>query len=115
MGMLLAADDISAGDFVTIHSPEPKVLRNLLHAGHEPPSGPHLMPVIPGVPLRVLEVSLPFVACSVIEPGRSESGPSIIDLRIVRLCRINRDFVDAIQSFVVNRDETDPNPSIDLF
>ena len=45
MGMLLAADDISAGDFVTIHSPEPKVLRNLLHAGHEPPSGPHLMPL----------------------------------------------------------------------
>lgn len=114
MGMLLAADDISAGDYVAVHSPEPRVIRNLRGMHGEVPICQHVMPVTPGVPMRVLEVSLPFVACSLVEPGGCESGPAIIDLRLVRLCRINNDFVEAIRSFSTNDDDETPGPYSNL-
>ncbi len=56
-------------------------------------------PVPVGIPLRVLERSLPFVVCAVIEPGGSEAGPIILDLREVQLCRLRSGFVKAIVSF----------------
>ena len=65
------------------------------------------MPVPAGYPMRVLEVSLPFAACVVIEPGGSESGPAIIDLRSFQLCRVSKEFVEAIQGFKDQNEEED--------
>ena len=34
-----------------------------------------------GIPLRIIGLSLPFVACAIIEPGGREAGPTILDIR----------------------------------
>ena len=98
MGVILAADDICKGDYVAVHSPDPKLARRLRHfVDTQMPQ--HLFPVPLGVPMRVVAISLPFVACSIIQPGGSESSPLIIDMRVARLCRVDIDFVEAIQAY----------------
>lgn len=106
MGLILAPDDIAANAFVAIHSVVP-ACRPRLGKPRLVPIAPSLMPVPPGLPLRVLEVSLPFVACAMIEPDGSESGPVIIDLRHIRLCRLNGQFVSAITSFASTQCSTE--------
>lgn len=101
MGLVLRIDDISANSYVAIHSMKRRrqsqrtdIARQLAVAviENEPP-------VPMGVPLRVLELSLPFIACSIVEPGGTESGPVILDLRVMRLCRVRERFVRAIKAF----------------
>ncbi len=102
MGTILAPDDISAGIHVAIHSvnlPKNRSSRSLVT--------PALLPVPLGVPMQVLEVSLPFVACEIVEPGGGVSGPALLDLRFVRLCRLNDRFVNAITAFETQRDLDD--------
>ena len=97
MALILAPDDIAAGAKVAIHSMQPLgcpgAKSKLLLISQS------IMPVPPGVPLRVLEVSLPFVACTLLEPDGSESGPIILDVRVIRLCRVSERFVGAITAF----------------
>ncbi len=64
----------------------------------EPPDET-VAPVPPGVPLQVVGTSLPFAACAVIHPGGGQSGPIIVDLRNIRLAKINTEFIDSITSF----------------
>ena len=59
-----------------------------------------------GVPLRVVGISLPFVACGVLKPGGGLDGPVIIDLRYVQLSRLTREFVVAIEQFT--SDDAEP-------
>ena len=116
MGLIKTIDDISVGDLVAMYGPVPRKHpskhRGVEDAGsfrqwfEEARMRPDevivmqpKMPVPPGYPMRVLEVSLPFAACVVIEPGGSESGPAIIDLRSFQLCRVSKEFVAAIQGF----------------
>lgn len=98
MGILLKADDLAKGQFVAVHSLSP-IARLCREHSDERDAGSSPAPVPPGFPLRVLEVSLPFVACSLLQPGGKESGPMIIDLRNVRLCRLNNGFIEAIKDF----------------
>lgn len=98
MGILLKADDLTKGQFVAVHSLSP-IARLCREQSDERDTGGSPAPVPPGFPLRVLEVSLPFVACSLLQPGGKESGPTIIDLRNVRLCRLNNGFIEAIKAF----------------
>ena len=99
MGLILAADDFTAGDYVAVHSVQPIASRAFRAKQDILAHCQFMSPVPPGIPLRVLEVSLPFVACGLLEPGGCESGPVIIDIRVVRLCRIRSVFVDAIKAF----------------
>jgi hypothetical protein len=98
MGILLKADDITKGQFVAVHSLSAMANYCRERTEERDASSPPA-PVPPGYPLRVLEVSLPFVACSLLQPGGKESGPMIIDLRNVRLCRLNNGFIEAIKAF----------------
>ena len=93
MGKILVADDINVDQFVAVHSLADSA------PTQNPALAQALSPVPFGVPLRVLEVSLPFVACAVIEPGGTEGGPVICDLRNIQLCCMDECFIDAIRGF----------------
>jgi len=56
-------------------------------------------PVPPGYPLKVLSKSLPFITCSILQPGGGKCGPLVIDLRHFQLCHITDDFVESVASF----------------
>ena len=116
--MILAPDDIQIGNYVTVHS---VCLPFRDRRGQRPQSlpgdaiitaGP---PVPAGVPLRILAESLPFVLCSVLEPGGTEAGPAIIDIRTIRLAPVSDAYVDALRQFCVEEDNAesalhDPDP-----
>jgi len=104
MGVLLEADDVTKGQFVAVHSLS-TAARFCQELGDEREGNGPPAPIPPGYPLRVLEVSLPFVACSLLQPGGKESGPMIIDLRNVHLCRLSHGFIEAIRAFLPNADE----------
>ena len=99
MRLLLAPEDIRTNAFVSVYSP----IRHSIPELAEHPKLAALVarktPVPAGVPLRVLECSLPFVVCAVIAPGGGEAGPIILDLREIQLCRLGPAFVNAIVSF----------------
>ena len=114
MGTILAADDLSPEMFVAVHS----LRRPTLVARCRGPQivdiheAPPATPVPPGLPLQVLGLSLPFVACSVLEPGGYFGGPVIVDLRAVRLTRLSPDFVAAVQAFEPAAASDDDEPSL---
>ena len=99
MRLLLAPEDIRTNAFVSVYSPIRQATPELAEHPKLAALVARKTPVPAGVPLRVLECSLPFVVCAVIEPGGSEAGPIILDLREVQLCRIGDAFVNAIVSF----------------
>ena len=103
MGSILAADDLAPQMFVAVHSPRRPsgVVRRAGPRGIEVHEEPLASPVPPGVPLQVMASSLPFVVCSVLEPGGNLDGPVILDLRAVRLTRLTREFVTAVAAFKV--------------
>lgn len=101
MGMILAADDIDPDTLVTVYDVRGEragwdVEDVIVRSRQSRPCA-----LQPGVPMRVLDVSLPFVACAVIRPGGDEVGPVILDLRTVCLARLQPAFVDAIRRFSV--------------
>jgi hypothetical protein len=113
MGMILQADDIFEGMIVAVHSPAHAPAMRIggkdiaMAFGRSESGEPRIMaapqpelPVQPGVPLRVIATSFPFVACSIIQPVGSEAGPVMVDLRDVRLCRLDHRFVGAIAKYV---------------
>jgi hypothetical protein len=51
------------------------------------------------MPLEVTAVSLPFVACGLLQPGGDQIGPVILDVRGLRLMEVSRKFVAAIRGF----------------
>lgn len=100
MSLILATDDLNAGMFVAVFAPRVSKPSHRT-VGTDCPGALLLapIPVPPGIPLRILGVSVPFVACAVIEPGGIEAGPVVIDLRTVTLARIDPAFVDSIAKF----------------
>lgn len=97
--LLLAPEDIRSDDFVSIYSPMRNAVSELTEHAELAGLIAKKTPVPAGVPLRVMDCSLPFVVCAVIEPGGGEAGPVILDLREVQLCRLRSGFVNAIVSF----------------
>lgn len=98
---ILAPDDLRVGSYVAIHSSVP----SQTPADAEPERRGHarFRPENPapmaGIPLQIRGVSLPFLACAILGPGGTYSGPVIIDLRTVRLIRLSRQFIGAIRRF----------------
>jgi hypothetical protein len=100
-GSILAPDDLRVGAYVTVHSAA-TVPRN----GREEPerrmSGRPCRaspPIGFGMPLQIRAISLPFLACAVLQPGGGHVGPVILDLRGLRLIAVSRKFVRAIAEF----------------
>ena len=99
MSTILAADDLTPGIYVAVHSMKWLAANSHSedqHTAHCPSS---LGGLPMGVPLRVLEVSLPYACCAVLEPGGSEAGPVILDVRVIRLVRLREGYVRAIEEF----------------
>lgn len=93
MSKLLEADDINNGDYIAVYSCRETVdIQN-------PAMLQTLLPVRLGVPLCVLNVSLPFIACAMPGPNNEIGGPVIIDIRDVLLCQVDKSFVESITSF----------------
>lgn len=101
MSSVLAADDLNIGDYVAVHS-----TRHMAIVQDEEgtqlaidPCSLAALAVGIGVPLRVIGMSLPFVACGVLVPGGSEPGPVILDVRRVHLIRLSSEFVQCLADF----------------
>lgn len=100
MAMILAPDDLRTNMWVSVHSAVPR------KAATQMPGMP--MPIVvevaqapapPGVPLRVIGLSLPFVACRSVATHEDAEQMVIIDLRAVRLCRVSVAYIKAIAAF----------------
>ena len=98
MSTVVTADDLELGNYVTPHQPQvSRVEKGLLtNCGAQTASGKEIRP---GIPLRVIAIDLPFVACAQLQPDGSEKGPLILDIRSLRLCRLSAEFVEAITRF----------------
>jgi len=97
----IAADDIQVDQILTIHS---RIHARKMRVGPrsittEPMFEGDDFPAKPGVPLRVLSTSLPFVLCAVIQPDGSEHGPQVVDVRSFNLMKLGEDYMEALLSF----------------
>lgn len=61
------------------------------------------VPVAPGIPLRVIAMSLPFVYVAVLEGNGGESGPVILDIRKVELTWLDESVPIAVKRFARGR------------
>ena len=59
------------------------------------------------MPLQISQLSLPFVACAIIEPGGREAGPTILDIRKVQLCKLDDNYVNALVNFTTGVEQDD--------
>lgn len=64
-------------------------------------------PVRPGMPLKIIGVTRPFIMCTVINPGGSEGGPIILDTRKASLTRPSEEYLQALINF--SEDESECN------
>ena len=96
--VVVQGDDLEAGQLVSIHSrvepPDPGFVESpfgfpMRQRGSDSVRNG-------GVPLRVLSVNLPYIACSLIKPDGSEQGPILLDCRQVRLMRLEETYLEAI-------------------
>lgn len=100
----LPPDDLRVGEWIAVRDfvddessllpdePDPRLLRRMRRevAGSSPQ---------PGVPFRVLAVELPWVYAAGLDADGDEVGPSILDVRRVRLVRISPEVPAAIVAF----------------
>jgi hypothetical protein len=110
MTTILPTDDLRPDLFVTVHSHLDRSretvgrrMATALDTGVESPLPMVISEPAPdrtcyGVPLRIAAVNLPYVYGMVIEPGGSENGPSILDVRQVRFMRVNPETITMIRS-----------------
>lgn len=103
MSTILTADDLEPGLHVAVHGRRQPLRMQMPRDGDDDEvvihhSGGMATPPA-GVPLRIIELALPFAACAVIEPGNGEAGPIIVDTREVHLMRLPTQYVDAIVGF----------------
>jgi hypothetical protein len=100
-GSLLAPDDLRVGSYIVIHS---AAMPRRGAAGESDVESmgrftESSLYVAPGMPLQVKALSLPFVACGLVQPGGGQTGPVILDVRGLRLMAVSRKFVAAIRGF----------------
>ncbi len=102
-GSILAPDDLRTGMYVAIHAGMPlrhatleQAATAIVEAKLADARGPS-----PGMPLLVMSISLPFVACGWLQPGGQIAGPVLLDIRRYSLQRVSRHFVNTIRNFPV--------------
>ena len=125
MTTILPTDDLRPDLCVTVHShldrsreTARRRMAMALEAGEESPVPMVISDPVPdrtcyGVPLRIAAVNLPYVYCMVIEPGGSETGPSILDVRQVRFMRVNPETLATIRSIGRERVDADLDDDVE--
>lgn len=98
MSTIIPADDLRPGLFVAAHThgecePHFQISHSdtIVQVTREDCVRPGL-----GVPMRIIAVDLPFIYCMIIEPGGSEGGPLIVDVRTLSLMRVSRTTIRAL-------------------
>lgn len=113
MSLMITADDLSSGMFVAIHSVR-TARRIRVRPAYDAEAAfeldePTPVPAPIGVPLKVMGISLPFIACAVLRPGGGLDGPVILDLRCVQLSRLTAEFVTALEQFTSSDEKAEPS------
>lgn len=67
----------------------------------------------PGAPLRIIGVNLPFVYCQVLTPDGELSCPQIIDVRKVRLIKLDEEVPQAIMYLAGVLEEEVPQDDVE--
>jgi hypothetical protein len=99
---LLSPDDLAPRMYITIHSGRVKrrSIFDMIENDNDDLEAIRSAPTPPaGVPMQILELNLPYVACSVPVPGGTAKHPVILDIRNVCLQRVDPKFVRAIRKF----------------
>ena len=111
LSFTLAPDDLCTDLFVTVHAHQTRRKAVMRDPRGRRPSVEVVKDAMEdengqfGIPLRIIGLSLPFVACAIIEPGGREAGPTILDIRKVKICRLDESYVQALTSFNVDDEE----------
>ncbi len=99
-GSLLAPDDLRVGSYIVIHSAAmPRRSAGESDVESMGRLTESMTFIAPGMPLQVKAVSLPFVACGLVQPGGGQAGPVILDVRGLKLMAVSHKFVAAIRGF----------------
>lgn len=114
MATKLEIDDIQAGMHLTVLGAKSMRIRlrgrgasprRLMEAVAEQMTHVHDECPQPGIPLKVVAVSLPFMLYQVLEPGGTYSMPAVIDTRKFSFGRVDEQYVEAIQCFELPGEE----------
>ena len=108
MATKLEIDDLQPGMHLTVlgtksmrirmrgRGPSP---RRLMEAVAEQMTHVHDDCPQPGIPLRVMSVSLPFMLFQVLEPGGTYTMPAVIDTRKFTFARVDDEYVQCIAMY----------------
>ena len=113
LSFTLAPDDLCPDLFVTVHAHQTRRKAVMRDPRGRRPSVEVIKDAMEdengqfGIPLRIIGLSLPFVACAIIEPGGREAGPTILDIRKVQLCKLDESYVNALKSFPTEGQDQD--------
>ncbi len=98
MGTIIPVDDLEVGLYVAVYSHQDCEAHfqvshsdTVVQVTREDYARPGL-----GVPMRIIAVERPFIYCMIIEPGGSEDGPLIVDVRTLSLMKMSDETVRAI-------------------
>ena len=91
MGSLVSVDDIEPGQILAVHSFVNSL--NCAGGGRNQLVSHSLRNVGLGAPLRVNSISLPFLACEPLVTDRRHTGPVVVDVRQVSLCKLSPEYV----------------------
>ena len=113
LSFTLAPDDLCHDLFVTVHAHQTRRKAVMRDPRGRRPSVEVIKDAMEdengqfGIPLRIIGLSLPFVACAIIEPGGREAGPTILDIRKVQLCKLDENYVNALVNFTASDEQDD--------
>ena len=109
MATKLEIDDISPGMYLTVLAARSQQIRvtsrhpsprKIMEAVAEQMTHVHEDCPQPGVPMKVLSLSLPFMLYQVLKPGGELSAPLVIDTRKFIFGRMDEHYVRCIAMFV---------------
>lgn len=108
MATKLEIDDLQPGMHLTVLGTKPMRIRvrgrgpsprRLMQAVAEQMTHVHDDCPQPGIPLRVMSVSLPFMLFQVLEPGGTYTMPAVIDTRKFTFARVDDEYVQCIAMY----------------
>jgi hypothetical protein len=96
---VVEADDLRVGAYLAVHSFVGPQRPPREYSEQSGDWEPRACPLELGTPVRVRAVSLPFVVVEVVVPGGVACSPALLDVRRVRLMKVSRAYVSAVQKF----------------
>ncbi len=106
MSVLIQSDDLETGMHIMVMGYHVQTL-HMSRSDHKVMKMGVNGPVQPGVPLKIIGVTRPFILCTVINPGGSEGGPIILDTRKANFTRPSEEYLQALINFSEDEAELD--------